>query len=540
MGTVNKKGHKMLPPSPVTLSEDEIENFGLEDEEFVEEEEDDEDAIIHDTEEKDKEDKAAEIEEAVQKEYGGFRVDDMVKVTAKNKFFNEDGIVRRLKDSKLLIKFYTYGTVYEEWLDPVDIRNLTTEEIMKGLTGASEPITQRDLDGPDDSRPGYDDDRRPGDKRNLVSGMGGDTRNRRQDSNADRFRPISEQDNRKERENWNQYKDNERRNQGGRIADGDVDVRGSDRGRDNKWAQGDVDSQWGRQDRTTQGQNRQEKSPQQSSGGDWSKFVSPASSTPSQAETDDFFASLMTDLSNDLDSGSKKTEPSTGGGSKDSAGASSDEDDFFASLMSEIEEDNSGNDSGSSSKATTTGSSSDDDFFASLEADIQGSNKVEQKPSKKPQSAGDELDNFFSEFAAFDETESSSGSGSANGAGSANGDADDFFAGLEAELESELAVDTPKEKSAKSAEPSAMDLFAEPDFDIFEAEAAVAEKKQASQKSTPKAAETAPPAPSSSAPPSSAAPADLSKCTVPVLKEMLRERGLKVSGKKSDLLERLQ
>ena len=36
------------------------------------------------------------------------------------------------------------------------------------------------------------------------------------------------------------------------------------------------------------------------------------------------------------------------------------------------------------------------------------------------------------------------------------------------------------------------------------------------------------------------APIDLTTLTVPVLKSMLRERGLKVSGKKAELIERLR
>lgn len=38
---------------------------------------------------------------------------------------------------------------------------------------------------------------------------------------------------------------------------------------------------------------------------------------------------------------------------------------------------------------------------------------------------------------------------------------------------------------------------------------------------------------------SSPDPSSLTKCTVPVLKEILRGRGLKVSGTKADLIERL-
>ena len=55
-----------------------------------------------------------DLKEAM-KVYLGLKVDDMVKVTAKGKFFNEDGIVRRLKEGKIFVRFYTYGTMFEEW-----------------------------------------------------------------------------------------------------------------------------------------------------------------------------------------------------------------------------------------------------------------------------------------------------------------------------------------------------------------------------------------------------------------------------------------
>jgi hypothetical protein len=229
MGTINIKGHKKLPPSPVALNEIEIENFGLEDLEFEEPEEDDN--IILDSAEKDEAAaaKTAVMEAEVQNVYKGLRVDDMVKVTAKNKFFDEDGIVKRLKEGKVVIRFYTYGSTFDEWLDPSDVRKLSDAEVVDGLTGPSQPITQRDFDDPspgESSR--YGDERRPGDeRRNLPGQLGGD-RNRRQDRVSNRFQQgESQQDRRKERDNWNQYKDNERRNQGGAYSDGDVDIWGS-------------------------------------------------------------------------------------------------------------------------------------------------------------------------------------------------------------------------------------------------------------------------------------------------------------------------
>lgn len=501
MGTVNQKGYKKLPPAPVALNELEIENFGLEDEEYEEEETsyDEENNIIVDTEEEDK--AAAAIEEEVQTVYKGLRVEDMIKVTAKNKFFDEDGIVRRLKDGKVMIKFYTYGSMYEEWLDPGDVRKLTSAEVLKGLSGPSQPITQRDIDGPS-RRDGYGESRSEM-RRNLYDSMGGGgggQRNRKQDRVANRFsQGDSLQDQNRERRNWNQYKDNERRSRGGAYADGEFDMRGSS-------AQSNVDAQWGR---GPQQNKRDRKRPDKRSSGedDWSAFVSPVSSTPSKAETDDFFDSLMTDLSKDLDNEDNSGGPTKSGGS--------DDDDFFASLMSEISDDESAPssaqtsqssdddffaslereiDGATDSKPVEPSISSDDDFFASLEKEIEGAtNETPNKP-RKSKTAGDDLDDFFAEIGAFDNQADVSAT---------SGDADDFFADLEAELEAELSM------------PSSV---------------AVEEKPKPKKKSSPVAEE---------APSSNLNAADLQKCTVPALKDMLRDRGLKVSGKKAELIERL-
>ena len=302
-----------MPPAPVALNEDEIESFGLEDLEAEEPEEPEvEEDVIVDTAEADEE--AAEMEETVQKVYLGFRVGDMVKVTAKNKFFDEDAIVRRLKDNKLFLRFYTYGSMYEEWMDPGDVRKLSEVEAAKGLSGPQQPITQRDFEDPNqNSMLGYDG--RGPSRRNLVSNEG---RNRRQDRIANKFKGESEYDRRRNEENWDWYKENERQQGGGRgYQDGDVELRGSDYGnnnrRDTTWAQGDVDSQWGR---TSQRQNRRQKRErrQNQDGDDWSAFVSSSSPTPpSKEETDDLFASLMTDLSNDLEAEKKSGEDSTSG-----------------------------------------------------------------------------------------------------------------------------------------------------------------------------------------------------------------------------------
>ena len=90
---------------------------------------------------------------------------------------------------------------------------------------------------------------------------------------------------------------------------------------------------------------------------------------------------------------------------------------------------------------------------------------------------------------------------------------DDFFASLEAELESSLRINT--------------------------AESTVNDNNDVVPSSTiPQIIPTAQ-VNSRRPPPSRISSSDLEKNTIPVLKDMLRERGLKVSGTKPDLIDRL-
>ena len=522
MGTINMKGYKKLPPAPLPLSEEEIENFDLENPMWEIDEQEaaspgKQRGIIVDTYENDVKEMEEEeaIEVTVKTVYKSLRVEDMIKVTAKNKFNGEDGIVKRLKEGKVLIRFFTYGQTFDEWLDPSDVRKLTDDEIEKGLGGPSAPITQRDIDGPRD-----DEDRpqRQFDDRNSVGAFGGGpARERRQDREERRFQrdPMSDK---KERENWNWYKENEKRNQGGGYDDGDgVEFRAGSRSesrrgndRNNFSAEGDVDSQWGRNNKNNKGRRQQQ--PQDED--DWSSFVSQGSSgskskpknAPSKEETDDFFASLMTDLSKDSDGGKRGDRP------QESASAD-DDDDFFASLMSEIEDKPSGQDQQQSSQKNN--SDDDDDFFASLEREIRGSDSRSNQPSPKKKAApvasavSPEEDDFFAslevELASDLETETESTPSSIDTTDSPS-DEDDFFSSLEAELRTDLDDEASETISSPVVEPTAVS----------------SSKKEALK--VPIAVFDA---------------ASLKKRTVAELKDILRDRGLKLSGKKAELIERI-
>jgi hypothetical protein len=103
-------------------------------------------------------------------------------------------------------------------------------------------------------------------------------------------------------------------------------------------------------------------------------------------------------------------------------------------------------------------------------------------------------------------------------------DSDDFFAKLEAELnpeKSDKALDSTGDESFPDFE---LSDFAEPSRHIESVNVA---PETAAVHSPPLAAKR------------DSSSGDLSKNTVTQLKEMLREKGLKVSGKKSELIDRL-
>jgi transcription antitermination factor NusG len=596
MGTVNHKGYKKLPPVPVALNDVEVENFGLEDaedDEVADEFGMDEEGIILDSgeeyDDKDKDIFADPMYKGVDKDalkkFKGLKVGDMVKVTAQGKFFNEDGIVRRLKEGQIFVRFYTYGTLFEEWMDPSAVRKMSPDEILRGLSGPAKPITQRDFDGPssnDDYQDRFrEDNNRPGDVRSSLMGTmrggrfggGGEQRNRRQDRTVERSRNEYERSSRQGEENWKAYKNQQRINQpagsDGFVSDGNDrkfragsgNINNED---DNDWAEGDVDSQWGRpSQRQTRRDNQKFGSPRYKAENrqteaaiagkdDWSAFVSSAGSAPAQsggidtrkrdAAADDFFSSLMSDLNKDLGSGSRQG-PQVHSFSTDT----SSEDDFFATLLTELDNEapiNAGRESSSSAAnrpsptrrqvgsgaSDRESSSSDYDFFSTLVSDLSDKVRTEPSPNKVPLTSNrppsqkrgkenyvkssDTDDDFFASLeaelgAALEETPTGSpGSSSLNGLSPANDGTEDFFAQLEAELSPSTAT-----------------------APIAAGKQAPRERRKASTGKENSSARTVGS--------SSLDSGDLSQKTVPVLKDMLRERGLKVGGSKAELVDRL-
>ena len=206
--------------------------------------------------------------------------------------------------------------------------------------------------------------------------------------------------------------------------------------------------------------------------------MSSTSASGEDSNEADFFDSLMSELSEDLEEDRStsvhREERKRGTRHHDSAGPNprnmqsqkvdKEEDSFFANLMSEL--------GGSIDEPRSSGSDSDlddDDFFSNLEAELS-------------QSLGGD--------SGADESASSNN----------DDDDDDFFANLQREMGNAL-------------EESLIDDIAD------EVEASSREDSTNGKSNSVE---------------------DITKMTVPELKDILRSKGLKVGGKKSELIERLQ
>jgi len=482
----------------------------------------------------------------------GLRPEDMIKVTGENKFKGEDGIVKRLKGEKIKVRFFTYGSTYEEWLDPNEVRKMTQDEVLRGLTGPSEPITQNQMDGGDDdpTRDRRSNLRRPGGLRDglmsNVSGFGG-PRNRRFDREQrgehgrrgfqDQVKGLQQ-----EEKNWQWYQEQEqqRKNNGPRDDQFEMGI-GSQRAKKD-WSSDD-DAQWGRQN--SQRQQRRERRDNRRAGApvadeeDWNSFVSKADDSEKSSSVDDdaFFDSLMSELEDEEETPAKNNV----------ASKSKDEDDFFTSLMNELNDDEParqprrGEEQNrrmtKKDKAPAGPNKDEDDFFAALEAELSGtttdSNAVQSEDG----------DDFFAKLESELEME----------LGGDDLQKEDSFDSLFGEESNTMSIETPErgEQSLENEMSEAFDeLFSSSNNDDDNGDPLEykSEQRRAPVKASPRAEEdmvstgTAVATQPSSPAVATAGSTDggsLQKKKVPELKEMLREKGLKVSGKKSELIERL-
>jgi hypothetical protein len=236
-------------------------------------------------------------------------------------------------------------------------------------------------------------------------------------------------------------------------------------------------------------------------------------------DSDDFFSSLMKELKDDVDSSSQRTR---GGRRHDNAGpnvrsqqSSNSEDSFFENLMSEL---GSSLESESSQDRGATTVDSDDDFFANLESELSSSLSGGSRSSSPSKDSDD--DAFFMNLQSELTSSLSDKSGDEVDDSADDFSDDDFFANLQQEMDASLS-----KAPRKDDEPSEGDFFAGLMDDVADELERTEIKGKARNPVKVVKKESI---------------GDLSSMTVPELKEMLKSKGLKVGGKKAELIERLQ
>ena len=171
----------------------------------------------------------------------------------------------------------------------------------------------------------------------------------------------------------------------------------------------------------------------------------------------------------------------------------------------------------------------EDDFFAALEAELGTFDSQGLLDNNG-------ADDFFSNLEAEMKTVRPK---SADASNQSSDDNVDFFAALESEMAASKPI--PAMSGTDIASFDEIDVGAV--FGSESGEPPVAKNVKEERPNDPPLASSHSSKgikPKSSPMTSSSLAGDLGKCTVPVLKSMLKERGLKMTGNKSELIERLQ
>ncbi|KAL3801044.1 hypothetical protein HJC23_002337 [Cyclotella cryptica] len=624
MGTVNRKGHKKLPPAPLPLNEEEVKKFkGLEEEQ----------ELFDDMFGGDYSGRNDSGEDLLA-QYAGYEVGQMVKILRGN-FEGEDGTVRRLKDGQICVRMFTYGQTFDNWFDPDAIRPLSDLEVMRGFTGPSSPINQDQFDvsiGKKD--PSILENTSEGKSGLLQSAGMGAGRNRRQDRIArgetgrDLFGRTPEEIKREE-ENWLAYREEKRASQRGGVASFNSDAAatkkkvqdGPKKGHDtwgiverSSWDGGEYGFEanseaeeiarmsrteelykdrgdfraYDRSQRSGRGRNFREDSrgprsardfredskgprpfdDKQSSSRDFSerkrgdnamleqrrpvrefrggrdgpqsdKFGRSrrvkeedwaSASEAVNTDSDDFFSNLMKELKDENDSSSSRAR---GTRHHDNAGPNirteknrDSEDSFFENLMSEL---GTALDAETSADTDPKPKPSDNDFFANLESELSSSLSSESGLTSVRDDTTDNDDDAFFASLEYELTSSLNGD---NQKGKHKKEStrpqkvadDDFFASLQQEMND--ALNQPSRKHDTSLED---DFFSGLMDDVADELEIMERKEKTVQQSTVKVQNS----------PKDVI-GDLNSLSVPQLKEILRSKGLKVGGRKSELIQRLQ
>jgi len=606
-GIIHQIGYKKLPLIPVALSDEELSQFtGLD-------EHTDELFEKYGEDYNGKGDAGLDLMD----QYKGFKYDDMVKILTGN-LKGEVAVVKRLKNGKIFVYMGAYGTPIEKWYTTEDIRLLTDSEAIRGLTGDGKLVIpdgfkkvkrkkkkikkedgrwgiklrnswsggERFETAPTDQLDQHDEMQRRIRERKREQSGNKDIENVKTTDDIDQISiendssvsPGTDSDNKVDDDDFFegimsdlsdtlQKKADVAPSPSSNAGDGDdfftslmSDLSSSI-----------DDSPQGREksQRYTSGrQERKEKSREKSSNtngrfikDDINDSSSNSNIVPGDNSEDDFFKSLMSELSDTLEETPSK-HISDAQRTSTPSNDINDDDDFFNSLLSELSSatddnpDSSRADGESNTNQKKDRSQQNDSVLGNGKNDKRG-NEVSGTTQDSPITDDDD---FFSSLMSelsdsmSDETESSSAQESSN--------SNDTLKGLDQKHTTQQQNELVKEKVLqKDEEIASIDKSEDDDFFnslMAELEDSVDDGPNFMEKDVPSHS-TSSQAKREEYPDQSKmlnsesnesiktgdiksphnTREELSKLTMPLLKDMLRKQGLKVSGRKNELIERL-
>eukprot|EP00590_Aulacoseira_subarctica_P005885 CAMPEP_0172434912 /NCGR_PEP_ID=MMETSP1064-20121228/70879_1 /TAXON_ID=202472 /ORGANISM="Aulacoseira subarctica , Strain CCAP 1002/5" /LENGTH=381 /DNA_ID=CAMNT_0013183171 /DNA_START=3093 /DNA_END=4238 /DNA_ORIENTATION=+ len=373
----------------------------------------------------------------------------MVKILS-GKHKHEDGIVKKIKDGQVNVRLYAYGSIFDEWFDPSDLKALTEEQVQQTLLKAktnetpSEPITQQQFTK--QMYPEENDDPATFTTTisDVLSNLGIKQRNRKQDRKPSAISEQQQEKLRQERDKWFASTASSQKQQS--QTNNNMD--------DN---QSRVNAQWGRPTKQRDDETAFKKQTKQTLDDDYWSNILTNNALSGDDENDDFFSDLLAELSSGGVSDTTTTTTTT-----------------------------------TKEPQNTKQSSSEDLFFESLEQSLQQREQQDTAFQRKSRTKSDVDSSLLSIHSST--KDSTAAAVDTSLLSSANEEDDDLFF---SKLEDELTDLLEGEKDVKPIIPS-------------------------SQKISPEAKHEG-----------------KKWNTVKDMKEELKRRGLKVSGNKAELYERL-
>ena len=309
-----KRSYKLKPSVPTPITEEEAVNYGL--------------FSLSKEQQSVANSNATKQESQPDHQFSHLSIGGMVKIL-NGKHKHEDGIVKKIKDGQVNVRLYAYGSIFDEWFDPSNLKTLTEEQVQQTLLKAkaneipSEPITQQQFTEQIYSEENNDSAAFTTSISDVLSNLGIKQRNRKQDRKPSAVSEQQQQKLRQERDKWFASTISSQKHQSQTNKKND----------DNQFR---VNAQWGRPTKQRGDETTIKKQTKPTLDDDYWSNVLTNNELSGDDENDDFFSDLLAELSSGEISDTTVTTTTTE--EPQDMKTSSSEDLFFESLEQSLQQ----------------------------------------------------------------------------------------------------------------------------------------------------------------------------------------------------------